>query len=202
MAVAGDVGRTVMGKTYGELAGRLRDFVLAQPVYFVATAPAVGGHVNVSPKGGRGTFAVLGPREVAYLDYTGSGVETIAHLGENGRITVMFCAFDGPPKIVRLSGTGIAVQPGEPRWTELAPHFDEALPQAGIRSIIVVAVDRIADSCGYAVPFMDYVGERTILWDSHERKGSARLAEYRADRNATSIDGLPGLPALPTPTAP
>jgi pyridoxamine 5'-phosphate oxidase-like protein len=183
-----------VGKVYEELGGRLREFVLAQPVYFVATAPEVGGHVNVSPKGGKGTFVVLGAREVAYLDYTGSGVETIAHLRENGRITIMFCAFGGPPKIVRLSGSGSAVLPGDGRWEEFIAHF-AGLPTAGIRSIVVVAVDRIADSCGYSVPYLDYVGERTILWDDHERKGPERLAEYRAERNAASIDGLPGLPA-------
>jgi pyridoxamine 5'-phosphate oxidase-like protein len=188
-----------MGKTYEELTGRLLDFVTAQPVYFVASAPSAGGHVNVSPKGGRGTFAVLGPREVAYLDYTGSGVETIAHLRENGRITVMFCAFEGPPKIIRLYGTGTPVYPGEPRWTELAARFD-GLPTAGIRSIITVALDRISDSCGYAVPFLDYVGERTLLWDQQERRTPEFLTAYRAERNETSIDGLPGFPpAVPAP---
>ena len=194
----GDDG--AMAKTYGKLAGRLRDFVLAQPVYFVATAPREGGHVNVSPKGGRGTLAVLGPREVAYLDYTGSGVETIAHLRENGRITLMFCAFEGPPKIVRLAGTGTVVQPGEPRWDKLAAHF-AGCPQAGVRSVIVVELDRIADSCGWAVPFMDYVGEREVLADYHERKTPAYLATYRAEKNAASIDGLPGLPAPSVPAA-
>jgi hypothetical protein len=184
------------------LNGRLRDFVLAQPVYFVATAPSGGGLVNLSPKGGRGTFAVLGEREVAYLDYTGSGIETIAHLRENGRITIMFCAFEGSPKILRLYGTGVAVQPGEPRWDEVAAHFDEGLPRAGIRSVITVAVNRVADSCGYAVPFMDYVGERTLLWDSHERKGPERMAAYRGEKNALSIDGLPGLPSPATAPTP
>lgn len=185
-----------MSQTYAELSGRLHDFVLAQPVYFVATAPA-DGHVNVSPKGGRGTFAVLSPHEVAYLDYTGSGVETIAHLRENARITIMFCAFEGPPKILRLYGTGTVVEPDTPRWPTLAPHFAD-LPQAGIRAIIAVTLDRIADSCGYAVPFMTYTAERTLLWDSQARKTPEYMAHYRATRNAQSIDGLPALP-VPNP---
>ena len=179
-----------MGALYEVIDGRLRDFVLKRRV-FVATAPA-DGHVNISPKGIRGSFAVLGERRVAYVDYTGSGIETVAHLRENGRITLMFCAFEGPPKIVRLHGLGEAVLPEDPRFPELFGVFD-AMPAHGVRSIIVVDVDRVSDSCGYAVPFLDYVGERTLLADSHGRKSVEDLVEYRKLKNAASIDDLPGL---------
>jgi Pyridoxamine 5'-phosphate oxidase len=180
-----------MGKIYESIDGRLRDFVLTQPVFFVATAPA-DGHVNVSPKGMRGSFAVLDERRVAYLDYTGSGIETIAHLRENGRITLMFCAFEGPPKIVRLHGRGEAVLPQDPRFPELFGTFD-GMPSHALRSVILVAVDRVSDSCGYAVPFLDYVGERTLLTEANGRKSIDDLVEYRKAKNATSIDGLPAL---------
>jgi hypothetical protein len=182
-----------MGKVYEKIDGRLREFILAQPVFFVATAPSgPDGHVNVSPKGLRGCFGVLSERRVAYLDYTGSGAETIAHLRENGRITLMFCAFDGPPNIVRLYGNGRAVRPGEVGFDELHAGFDGSA-ERGLRSVIVVDVDRISDSCGYAVPLMDFVGDRTLLRQWSERKTDEELAEYRATRNTTSIDGLPAL---------
>ncbi len=181
----------MVGKIYGAIDGRLREFVLKQPVFFVATAPA-DGHVNVSPKGMRGSFAVLDSHRVAYLDYTGSGIETVAHLRENGRITLMFCAFDGPPKIVRLHGRGEAVVPEDPRFADLFGFF-APMPTHGLRSIIVVDVERVSDSCGYAVPFLDYIGERTLLADSHGRKSVDDLVAYRKLKNATSIDGLPGL---------
>jgi hypothetical protein len=180
-----------VGKIYESIERRLRDFVLNQPVFFVATAPA-DGHVNVSPKGMRGSFAVLDPRRVAYLDYTGSGIETIAHLRENGRITLMFCAFEGPPKIVRLHGRGEAVLPEDPRFPKLFGTFDE-MPAHALRSVIVVDVDRISDSCGYAVPYLDYVGERTLLTEANGRKNVDDLIEYRKVKNAASIDGLPAL---------
>jgi Pyridoxamine 5'-phosphate oxidase len=180
-----------VGKIYESIDGRLRDFVLNQPVFFVATA-AADGHVNVSPKGMRGSFAVLDERQVAYLDYTGSGIETIAHLRENGRITLMFCAFEGPPKIVRLYGLGEAVLPEDPRFPELFATF-EGMDTHALRSVIVVDVDRISDSCGYAVPFLDYVGERTLLTEANGRKSVDDLVEYRKVKNATNIDGLPAL---------
>jgi hypothetical protein len=186
-----------VGKIYASIDGRLSEFVLSQPVFFVATAPAEG-HVNVSPKGVRGSFALLGERRVAYLDYTGSGIETIAHLRENGRITLMFCAFNGPPKIVRLHGRGEAVLPADARFADLLGVFD-AIPTHGLRSIIVVDVDRVSDSCGYAVPFLDYAGERTLLADSQGRKSVEDLVEYRRLKNATSIDGLPGLVPVARP---
>ena len=180
-----------MGKIYDAIDGRLRDFVLSQPVFFVATAPA-DGHVNVSPKGIRGSFAVIGESRVAYLDYTGSGIETIAHLRQNGRITLMFCAFVGPPKIVRLHGSGEAVLPDDPRFPRLLACF-EPLPTHGLRSVIVVEVNRVSDSCGYAVPLLDYAGERTLLTEWSDRKSVDDLVEYRKVKNSTSIDGLPAL---------
>jgi hypothetical protein len=182
-----------MGKLYEVIEGRLAEFIRAQPVYFIATAPrGAGGHVNVSPKGGLGTLTLLGPRSVAYLDYTGSGVETIAHLRDNGRITVMFCAFSGPPKILRLYGRGEPVLAGDPRFPELLDRFAVASTH-GVRSVVVVEVDRIADSCGYGVPLMDYVGDRSLLSDWQHRKSPAELAAYWTGRNGASIDGLPGL---------
>lgn len=181
-----------MGKIYDALDDRLTEFMAAQAVYFVATAPSgPDGHVNVSPKGYGDTFAVLGPRQVGYLDLTGSGVETLAHLRDNGRITLMFCAFSGPPKILRLYGQGRAVTRDDPEFQPLSVRFGE---HVGARSVVVVDVERIADSCGYAVPFMEVTGERTLLDESHARKGADRLDAYRATRNTASIDGLPGLP--------
>jgi hypothetical protein len=182
-----------MSKVHEKIDGRLRAFILAQPVFFVATAPTTSdGHVNVSPKGLRGCFAVLGEHRVAYLDYTGSGAETIAHLRDNGRITVMFCAFTGPPNIVRLHGRGHVLRPGEAGFEELYQAFDVPV-EPGLRSLIVVDVDRVSDSCGYSVPLMDYVGDRTLLSQWSQRKTDEELDTYRATRNATSIDGLPAL---------
>ncbi|SDJ00908.1 Pyridoxamine 5'-phosphate oxidase [Frankineae bacterium MT45] len=183
-----------MGKTFSEIDQRLGEWMLAQPVYFVSTAPlAADGHVNVSPKGMDGTFAVLAPNRVAYLDYFGSGAETIAHLRENGRIVVMFCAFSGPPKIVRLHGRGRVIRPGEAEFAELRAHFGKER-DLGVRSIIVIDTDRISDSCGYSVPKMEYVADRDIL-DLHQLKKPAEYYEdvYAGERNATSIDGLPAL---------
>lgn len=182
-----------MGQVYEAVDGRLREFVLAQPVFFVATAPSGSdGHVNVSPKGMKGCFAVLGERRVAYVDFTGSGAETIAHLRDNGRITVMFCAFEGPPKIVRLHGRGTVVLPDDPRFGELYAAFDID-DDHGLRSVIVVDVERVSDSCGFSVPFMDYVGERPLLTQWAQRKSDEELVEYRLKKNSSSIDGLPAL---------
>lgn len=206
-------------------------------MFFVATAPCLdeagdGGHVNVSPKGYRDTFAVLDPLTVAYLDLTGSGAETIAHLRQNGKITIMFCSFGRQPKILRLYGTGRTVLPGDADWPEFAAHFsadpgtakgsntatDTATDTgnvgtatgnaAGIavdsatgigtgrgnqRAIIVVAVDRISDSCGYAVPVMELTEERDLLTRWSERRSAEDLVEYRVKHNSASIDGLPAL---------
>jgi hypothetical protein len=180
-----------MGRVHEGIDDGLAEFLVRQPVFFTATAPrADDGHVNVSPKGLAGTFAVLDAGTVAYLDLTGSGVETIAHLRENGRITLMFCAFAGPPRIVRLWGRGDVVPVGDPRFAALRPRFPEL---TGVRSIVVVDVERVADSCGYGVPRMELVAERTQLLEWAERKGPEGLVDYQRERNATSIDGLPGL---------
>jgi hypothetical protein len=180
-----------MGKVYDALDGRLRDFVERQHLYFVATAPSGdGGHVNVSPKGHKDTFAVLDEHTIAYLDLTGSGAEGIAHIRDNGRVTVMFCAFDGPPDIVRLQGQGRFVTPDEPEWQLLRPQFGA---HPGARAIIVVALDRIASSCGFAVPLYDYAGDRTLLDDNFGRRTQENIEDYRRTKNAYSIDGLPAL---------
>jgi hypothetical protein len=157
----------------------------------VATAPTgADGHLNLSPKGVAGTFAVLDSQTVAYLDITGSGIETVAHLRDNGRIVLMFCAFAGPPRIVRLHGRGRVVLPGDGDWEELAARFP---PQPGTRSVITVTLERVSDSCGFGVPLMTYDRERDQLADWAGRKTEEELAEYRTKKNATSIDGLPGL---------
>jgi hypothetical protein len=183
-----------MGKIYETIDGRIREFIDRQPVFFVATAPAgTEGHINLSPKGGQGTFAVLDQNRFAYLDYLGSGVETPAHLQENGRIVIMFCAFEGAPNIVRLHGTGRAVLPDDPDHDGLLRAFDGARTH-GLRSIIEVAVTRISDSCGYGVPLMRHVGDRDLMERWAERKTDADLARYANQKNLNSIDGLPGLP--------
>jgi hypothetical protein len=176
---------------------RLADWLEAQPVFFVGTAPLdASGHVNLSPKGNRNEFAVTGPLTVAYLEQTGSGAETIAHLRENGRIVIMACAFDGPPRIVRLHGRGRAVRPGTPEWPELAaglaargcdPDGD------GVRSIVVVDVERVADSCGFGVPLLSFDGHRTAMEDWSGRKGRDGIAAYQDEKNRISLDGLPAL---------
>lgn len=175
-----------MGRQYERIDPPLRAWLEAQHVFFVATAPlAADGHVNLSPRG-LDTFRILDGCTVAWLDLTGSGVETIAHVRENGRITLLFTAFEGPPRIVRLSGRGETL----PVDHELAPRFPDFV---GARAIIRVALDRIADSCGYGVPLYRYEGDRDQLTKSHQRKGAGGLAAYRAEKNARSVDGLPGL---------
>lgn len=183
-----------MAKVYDAIEGRLARFIESQPVFFVATAPlAADGHVNLSPKGMAGTFLITGPTQVAYLDYSGSGIETIAHLQENGRIVLMFCAFDGPPNIVRLHGTGRVAFPHDPEFTRLRPRFTKERT-VGQRAVIVVDVARISDSCGYSVPRMDYQGDRDILDLHHIKRGEDKFPTYWADKNAASLDGLPGMP--------
>jgi hypothetical protein len=182
-----------MGKVYDSIDEPLQRFLERQHVFFVSTAPWTDdGHINVSPKGGD-TFRILGPREVAYLDLTGSGVETIAHLRENGRIVVMFCAFDGAPKIVRLHGRGTVVEKGEPAFDALAARFPS---HAGARGVIRIDVTRITDSCGYAVPLLEYKGDRNQLDLWTDRKGADGLVRYQHEKNAESIDGLPGLKSV------
>ncbi|MGH7790658.1 MAG: pyridoxamine 5'-phosphate oxidase family protein [Candidatus Binatia bacterium] len=179
-----------MGKTYDAITEPLAAFIRAQHLFFVGTAPLdAGGHVNVSPKG-LDSFRIVDPRTVAYLDLTGSGVETIAHLRDNGRITFLFCAFEGPPKIVRLYGRGAVVRPGAADFAALAALFP---PMAGVRSVIRVGLERVADSCGYGVPRYRYAGERDQLTLWAERNGADGIAEYQAKNNRRSLDGLDGL---------
>ena len=182
-----------MSAVYESIDEKLAAFITDQHLFFVATAPTEGGRVNLSPKG-LDTFRILGPNRVAYLDLTGSGIETIAHLQQNGRITFMFCAFDGPPLIVRLYGTGRAVLLGTEEYDELVGEFPEF---PGPRAVIVVDVDRITDSCGYAVPKLVFEEERIVLTRWAERKSEEELDAYRLARNAESVDGLPGLVARP-----
>jgi hypothetical protein len=181
-----------MGRLYEQIDERLSEFLYSQPVFFVATAPlSEAGHVNLSPKGLDGTFAILGPREVGYLDLTGSGIETVAHVRENSRITLMFCSFTGPPKIVRLYGRGSVCMPGEPGFNRVVSVTG---PMEGTRAAILIELDRISDSCGFGVPRMEYVADRDDLPKWCQRKGPDGLARYQADKNAVSIDDLPGLP--------
>jgi hypothetical protein len=184
-----------MGRTYEAIEQGLAEWLEAQPVFFVSTAPlAADGSVNCSPKGNRDEFAVVGECTVAYLDQTGSGVETIAHLKENGRIVVMFCAFAGPPRIVRLHGKGRVVPTSDPYFCDLAGLFPRS-DGVGVRSIIVVEVSRIADSCGYGVPLMSFEGHRPTMDQWSNRKGQQGIRDYWRDKNAASIDDLEGLPA-------
>ncbi|MGW0749452.1 pyridoxamine 5'-phosphate oxidase family protein [Streptomyces sp. NPDC002587] len=189
-----------MGKLYERIDGRLRTFIEEQPVFFTATAPLAGdGHVNLSPKGRAGTLVVIDEQTLAYLDFGGSGAETIAHVRENGRITLMWCAFSGPPNIVRIHGEGEAVFRDDPRWGELIALFGGA-DGPSARAVIVVRALRIADVCGYAVPLMEYQGERTLHSEYFGRKTDEEFAEYceKKDFIGTSLDGLPALP-LPLP---
>ena len=182
-----------MGRIHEGIGERLADWLLAQPVFFVATAPLdPHGHVNCSPKGNRGEFRVLGPSRVAYLDQTGSGIETVAHVKENGRIVLMFCSFDGPPRIVRLHGRASVAEPGSEEFESLAGSF-EGSAGVGVRSIVVADLDRVSDSCGYGVPFMDFRSHRPTMDEWSERKGPEGIHSYWAEKNASSVDGLPGL---------
>jgi hypothetical protein len=179
-----------MGDTYAGVDGGLAAFLMAQHVFFVATAPlAADGHVNLSPKG-LDTFRIVDRQTVAYLDLTGSGIETVAHLRENGRIVFCFCAFEGPPRIVRLHGQGEVLEPAAPDFAKLRPLFP---PHDGVRAIIRVTLRRIADSCGYAVPLMHFEGDRRQLPAWTAKKGPEGIAGYQATRNRRSLDGLPGL---------
>jgi hypothetical protein len=179
-----------VGKLYDEITPELADWLGQQRVFFVATAPlAADGLLNCSPKG-MDTFRILGPREVAYLDLTGSGIETIAHLRENGRIVFTFCAFAGSPKIVRLHGTGDVVARGAPDYERLRALFPD---YPGARAIVRARLTRIGDSCGYAVPRYGYAGERDALVRWGESKGTDGLTRYRLEKNALSLNDLPGL---------
>src|SRR5687768_12594575 len=179
-----------MGKVHDEIGPALAAWIQKQRMFFVATAPlAADGLINCSPKG-MDSFRILGAREVAYVDLTGSGVETIAHLRENGRIVFMFCAFEGPPKIVRLHGTSDVFSLGSPQYDLLSSLFP---PYPGRRAIVRARLARISDSCGYAVPQYRYSGDRDTLIRWSESKGQEGLTQYRHAKNARSLDGLSGL---------
>ena len=178
-----------MGRTFPRLEAAHRAFLEAQPVFFVATAPlSPAGHVNLSPKSG-GSLRVLADDEVAYLDLTGSGNETSAHLLENGRVTLMACAFEGDPLVLRVYGRGDVHLPGSARWDDLRARFP---PDAGaVRQVVTVKVGRVQTSCGHGVPLMDLRAHRTLLLKWAAAKGPEGAARYRAERNRLSIDGLP-----------
>ncbi len=179
-----------MGKEYTEISDRLQEWIKQQQVFFVATAPlSADGLINCSPKG-LDSLSILGPRTLAYVDVGGSGVETVAHLKENGRIVIMMCAFDGPPKIFRFYGTGSVVESHDDRFVDLLAEFPE---QPSARNIIEVSVERIIDSCGYGVPLYDFKKHRESFDNYYANQTAEEVAEYRQNRNAKSLDGLPGL---------
>jgi hypothetical protein len=177
-----------MSKQRENIDPELAEWIRQQRVFFVASAPlSATGHINLSPKGGD-SFRVLGPMEVAYQEYTGSGAETVAHLRENGRIIVVFCAFDGAPRILRLHGRGEAITAVHPRFAELASRFP---PHSGTRSIVHIQVTRVSTSCGFAVPFFDFRAPRETLDEWSTKQGPEKIAAYQAAKNQFSIDGLP-----------
>lgn len=179
-----------MATPYESITDAVREFIAAQHMFFVASAPLSGdGHVNLSPKG-LDCLRILGPKRIGYVDYTGSGIETVAHVRENGRLTLMFCAFEGKPNILRLHGVGRVVEPIDAEFGELIRSFS---PTMLVRSIIVMEVMRITDSCGFGVPLYDHRGERDQLLTFTQRKGDEGMCEYQRRKNARSIDGLPGL---------
>jgi Pyridoxamine 5'-phosphate oxidase len=181
-----------MAKAYTAIEGAVQEFIEAQRMFFVGSAPLdAKGHVNISPKG-LDTFRILGPRTVAYLDLTGSGVETVAHVKENGRIVVMFCAFQGAPKILRLYGHGRVVEPCGAEFADLHAHFPQ---HHGIRSIIVVELTDIIDSCGFGVPLFRYEGQREQHAAWARKIGPEAVKTYQHDKNQRSLDGLPGVSA-------
>ncbi|HTF86858.1 MAG TPA: pyridoxamine 5'-phosphate oxidase family protein [Planctomycetota bacterium] len=187
-----------MAKTYESITPELATWIGEQQMFFVASAPlAADGLVNCSPKG-MDSFRVLGPRQVAYLDLTGSGIETIAHLRENGRIVFLLCSFGALPRIVRLHGRGEAIMPDSKEWSELRPRF---LEHPGARAIVRADLTRISDSCGYGVPRYEFQGHRDILERSAKARGEAGMASYRSEKNARSLDGLPGLEPRTQPSA-
>jgi len=190
-----------MATVFDGIDADIREFIEAQPMFFVGSAPSgPDGLVNISPKGYRDCFAVVDEHTVAYLDLFGSGVETIAHLRENGRIVVMFCSFTRNSRILRLHGRGRVLRPDCDEFRELAPLFN--LEHPGLRAMIVVDVQRVADSCGYSVPYMELNGERPVLDKVHRTRKAEEWAVRVAGNNARSVDGLPGLdPDHPLPTS-
>jgi hypothetical protein len=189
-----------VGKVFDGIDPRLAGWIAAQPMFFVGSAPlAEQGHVNVSPKGPIGTLHVLDERTVAYLDVVGSGAETIAHVRENGRLVIMLCAFSGPPRILRLHGSGEVVLAHDERFEELVRRCDFTQPAVSDarRAVVLLHVTRVADSCGYGVPLMDFQGERqhADAWAQKKVRvgGAEALAEYQHEKNSVSIDGLPAV---------
>ena len=192
-----------MGQTYELINDRLRSFIEDQPVFFVATAPlSTDGRVNLSPKGRSGSLVVLDELTVAYLDFGGSHAETVAHLRENGRITLMWCAFTGPPKILRVHGHGEPVFRDDPRFADLVGKFGDA-DGPGLRAVVLVHAEQVSDSCGFAVPLMEFQQDRDAHHRYLERKTDEEFAAYCASKpfNPVSIDGLPAVP-LPLPPRP
>jgi Pyridoxamine 5'-phosphate oxidase len=194
-----------VGKIFDGIDERLEGWIAAQPMFFVGTAPLdEDGHVNVSPKGQIDDLRVLDPHTVAYLDYIGSGAETIAHVRENGRIVIMLCAFAGPPRILRLHGRGRVVPASDPEFEKLLARcgFPEPATPEARRAVVVVEVERVADSCGYGVPLMSYEGRRPHMdaWAAKKMRvgGPEALLDYQREKNTLSIDGLPAVD-LPTP---
>lgn len=179
-----------MGKVFDGIDESLAEWIREQHLFFVATAPlSAEGHVNVSPRG-LDSLSILGPRSVAWLDLTGSGAETIAHLTENGRICLMFCAFEARPRIVRLHGHGRVALPGDDVFERVAAEHPG---HVGARAVILVDVERVSDSCGWGVPIMEFVADRDIMRPWAEKKGPEGLEQYRAQKNSRSLDGLPAL---------
>ncbi|MDJ0703985.1 MAG: pyridoxamine 5'-phosphate oxidase family protein [Leptolyngbyaceae cyanobacterium MO_188.B28] len=177
-----------MAKLFDCITPELQDFIHNQQLFFVATAPmSLTGHINLSPKG-LDTFQILSPTQVAYLDLTGSGNETSAHLQENGRITFMFCAFQGTPKILRLYGSGRTVLPTHSDWPNLSKYFAD-IP--GVRQIITADIERVQTSCGFGVPYYQHQGPRDTLIQWAEKKGQDGLQAYWREKGQISIDGLP-----------
>ena len=178
-----------MGRVMDHIDETTRKWIAAQHMFFVATAPGIGGRVNVSPKG-LDSLRVLNENEIAYLDVTGSGAETIAHIRDNARITVMWNAFEGPPRIVRIYGEGQVHLPGSEGFENLVGLFDA---HRGIRSVITIEVERVQDSCGYGVPKMEFIEDRTLMNDFLSERSVEEIAAYQVKKNSTSIDGLPAL---------
>lgn len=179
-----------MGKVFDEIDGKLRSFIEAQHMFFIATSPLdAAGHVNLSPKG-LDSLRIIDPLTVVYMDYVGSGAETIAHVRENGRIVLMLCAFDGAPNIVRIHGKGDVLEPQDAGYAPLRALFPAVTPG---RAIIRIAVQRVSDSCGFGVPRYAYEGERSQLPDWADRKGESGLEKYQQEKNRVSVDGLPAL---------
>jgi hypothetical protein len=176
-----------MAKVFDHITEDLHQFIVAQHLFFVASAPlSPTGHINLSPKG-LDSFRILSPNRVAYLDLTGSGNETSAHLQENGRITFMFCAFQGAPMILRLYGKAAVILPGAPEWDELYSLFP---PLPGARQIILAEIDRVQTSCGFGVPLYEHQAQREVLVQWASKKGEQGLQEYQRQKNLISIDGL------------